>query len=110
MRCTGKYKLGNNTWHCHSRRGHGGVNLHTAIPKSCDVYFYAFGRQIGIDPIAVMARRLGLGQKYELPLPGIDSSAGFWQKCSVSLAGILGTGSVLMMALIFSRAGRGAPS
>jgi penicillin-binding protein 2 len=68
--CTGRYKLGNNIWHCHSRRGHGFVNLHTALPKSCDVYFYAFGRQVGIDAIADMARRLGLGQKYELPLPG----------------------------------------
>ncbi|GGE19433.1 peptidoglycan glycosyltransferase [Polymorphobacter glacialis] len=68
--CSGKYRLGNNTWHCHSRRGHGFVNMHTALPKSCDVYFYAFGRQVGIDAIAVMARRMGLGQKYELPLPG----------------------------------------
>jgi penicillin-binding protein 2 len=68
--CSGRYRLGNNTWHCHARRGHGFVNLHTALPKSCDVYFYAFGRQIGIDPIAAMARRLGLGQKFELPLAG----------------------------------------
>lgn len=68
--CTGRYPLGNNTWHCHSRRGHGFVNMHSALPKSCDVYFYAFGRQIGIDAIATMARRLGLGQKYDLPLAG----------------------------------------
>ena len=68
--CNGKYRLGNNTWHCHSRRGHGFVDMHSALPKSCDVYFYAFGRQIGIDPIAAMARRLGLGQKYDLPLAG----------------------------------------
>ena len=70
VRCTGSYKLGNNTWHCHSRRGHGFVDMHSAIPKSCDIYFYAYGRQIGIDAIAAMARRLGLGQKYDLPLPG----------------------------------------
>ena len=70
VRCTGAYKLGNNTWHCHSRRGHGFVNMHTALPKSCDIYFYAYGRQIGIDAIAAMARRLGLGQKYDLPLAG----------------------------------------
>jgi penicillin-binding protein 2 len=70
VRCTGRYRLGNNTWHCHSRRGHGFVNMHSALPKSCDVYFYAYGRQIGIDAIAAMARRLGLGQKYDLPLPG----------------------------------------
>ena len=70
VRCTGKYKLGNNTWHCHSRRGHGFVDMHTALPKSCDVYFYAFGRQVGIDAIAGMAHRLGLGQKFDLPLAG----------------------------------------
>ncbi len=70
VRCTGKYQLGNNTWHCHSRRGHGFVDMHTALPKSCDIYFYSYGRQIGIDAIAAMARRLGLGQKYDLPLAG----------------------------------------
>ncbi|MEY2883327.1 MAG: penicillin-binding protein 2 [Pseudomonadota bacterium] len=70
VNCNGRYKLGNNTWHCHSRRGHGHVDMHSALPKSCDVYFYQYGRQIGIDAIATMARRLGLGQKYELPLAG----------------------------------------
>ncbi|KPF62310.1 penicillin-binding protein [alpha proteobacterium AAP81b] len=68
--CNGSYRLGNNTWHCHARRGHGRVNLHGAIPKSCDVYFYTFGRQVGIEAIAAMARRLGLGEKFDLPLAG----------------------------------------
>lgn len=69
--CTaGGYRLGNNVWHCHARRGHGRVDLHTAIPKSCDVYFYTYGRQVGVEAIAAMARRLGLGEKYELPLAG----------------------------------------
>ncbi len=70
VRCTGGYRLGNNVWHCHSRRGHGFVDLHSALPKSCDIYFYNFGRRVGIDAIAAMARRLGLGQKYDLPLTG----------------------------------------
>lgn len=68
--CTGAYRLGSNTWHCHARRGHGGVNMHRALPLSCDIYFYAMGRRVGIDAIAAMARRLGLGQDYPLPLPG----------------------------------------
>lgn len=68
--CSGAYRLGSNTWHCHARRGHGGVNMHRALPLSCDTYFYAMGRRVGIDAIARMARRLGLGQEYELPLPG----------------------------------------
>ena len=70
VQCSGRYKLGNNTWHCHARRGHGTVDMHSALPKSCDTWFYAYGRQIGIERIADMARRLGLGQKYELPLAG----------------------------------------
>jgi penicillin-binding protein 2 len=68
--CNGRYRLGNNTWHCHARRGHGFVDMQSALPKSCDVYFYAFGRQVGVDAIAAMAHRLGLGQKFDLPLPG----------------------------------------
>ena len=68
--CNGSYRLGNNTWHCWSRRGHGSVNMLKGITQSCDVYFYTFGRAAGVDQIASMARRLGLGQKYDLPVPG----------------------------------------
>ena len=68
--CSGAYRLGTNVWHCHARRGHGGVNMHRALPLSCDTYFYIMGRRVGIDAIAAMARRLGLGKEYELPVPG----------------------------------------
>jgi penicillin-binding protein 2 len=70
VRCTGRYPMGGNTWHCHARRGHGFVDMTAALPKSCDTWYYHYGRQIGMEAIAAMARRLGLGQKYELPLPG----------------------------------------
>lgn len=68
--CRGVYRYGRGLWHCHSRRGHGHVDLHTAIPQSCDVYFYTYGRAAGNQAIADMARRFGLGQKFDLPLPG----------------------------------------
>jgi penicillin-binding protein 2 len=68
--CSGRYPLGGNVWHCHARRGHGRVDMHRALPLSCDTYFYAMSRRIGIEAIAAMARKLGLGQKYDLPLPG----------------------------------------
>jgi penicillin-binding protein 2 len=70
VNCTGRYPLGGNTWHCHARRGHGRVTMMTALPKSCDTWFYHYGREIGMERIAAMARRLGLGQEYALPLPG----------------------------------------
>jgi len=68
--CNGKYRLGRGIWHCHSRRGHGAVDMHTAISKSCDVYFYTYGRAVGVEAIAHVAREFGLGQKFDLPLPG----------------------------------------
>lgn len=67
--CSGRYKLGSNTWHCHKRRGHGRVDMLSGLYKSCDVYFYTFGRAVGMEAIATMARRFGLGQKFDLPIP-----------------------------------------
>src|SRR3546814_2774305 len=39
------------------------------VYQSCDVYFYHFAQQMGMQVIADMARRLGLGQKFALPFP-----------------------------------------
>src|SRR3546814_15840835 len=33
------------------------------------VYFYHFAQQMGMDVIAAMGKRLGLGQKFPLPVP-----------------------------------------
>lgn len=57
--------------------------------------------QTGLERLAQDPRPLLLAD-YEL-LPPTDAAPVFWQKCSVSLAGILGTGSVLAMALVFGR-------
>jgi penicillin-binding protein 2 len=64
--CGGGYTLGNRTFRCLGR--HGAMNMHRAIAKSCNTYFYSMGRRVGYDTIAVMARKLGLGAKYELPV------------------------------------------
>src|SRR3546814_18864983 len=39
------------------------------IYQSCDVYFYHFAQQMGMDVIAAMAKRLGMGQSFPLPVP-----------------------------------------
>lgn len=66
--CTGGLRVGNRVFHCWKRGGHGQVDMAKGIYQSCDVYFYHFAQQIGIDPIAAMARRVGLGQKFDLPV------------------------------------------
>jgi penicillin-binding protein 2 len=68
--CSGGLRVGNRVFGCWNRRGHGTVNMSKAIYQSCDVYFYHFAQKIGIDPIALMSRRLGLGQKFDLPVAG----------------------------------------
>ncbi|HEX4848835.1 MAG TPA: penicillin-binding protein 2, partial [Novosphingobium sp.] len=68
--CSGGLRVGNRVFHCWERRGHGTVDMAKAIYQSCDVYFYHFAQKIGMDHIASMARRLGLGQKFDLPVAG----------------------------------------
>ena len=68
--CPGHMTLGNARFHCWKRGGHGWMHLHDAIEQSCDVYFYDVSRKAGIERIAAMARRLGLGQKVGIDLPG----------------------------------------
>ncbi len=66
--CTGTYRVGNSAFHCYRHGGHGAVNMHTAVQKSCDIYFYTMARRIGTERIAAMARRLGLGERFALPV------------------------------------------
>jgi penicillin-binding protein 2 len=65
--CTGALRVGGGIFHCHKRRGHGPLDLQSAIKYSCDIYFYEMIRRLGYDRIAPIARLVGLGQKYDLP-------------------------------------------
>jgi penicillin-binding protein 2 len=68
--CPGYLTLGNATFHCWKRSGHGTLDMVGAITHSCDVYFYEVARRIGIDRMAQMARRFGLGHPLGIDLPG----------------------------------------
>jgi penicillin-binding protein 2 len=70
--CPGGYRLGNRLFRCLGV--HGGMNMHRAIAKSCNTYFYTMGRRVGIDRLAAMERRFGLGKQY--PLPFLSQSYG----------------------------------
>lgn len=69
VNCPGHYEVGRDRFHCWKRWGHGKMDLNAALQQSCDVYFYSLARDTGIDRIADMARRLGLGAKLGLDLP-----------------------------------------
>lgn len=67
--CNGSYTLGNRTYRCWKKGGHGHVDLHKAIVGSCDVYFYTVGKMLGVDKIAEYAKRFGLGDISGIDLP-----------------------------------------
>ena len=50
-------------------RHHGGVDIHNAIPLSCDTFYYTLANRLGIDTIAKYGTELGLGQKTGVDLP-----------------------------------------
>ena len=45
------------------------LNIHEAIPLSCDTFFYTLAQKLGIDTIAKYATEFGLGQKTGIDLP-----------------------------------------
>lgn len=68
--CTGKTRLGNRTFHCWKRRGHGLMDMHDALQNSCDTYFYEIIQRLGMDKVRPVAEALGLGQTYDIGIGG----------------------------------------
>ena len=66
--CGGGLRVGNRVFHCWQRGGHGSVDMAKGIYQSCDVYFYHFAQRLGMDVIAPMAKRCGMGQEFPLPV------------------------------------------
>ena len=70
--CPGYYELGGRRFHCWKRGGHGKVDMVNSLKHSCDVYYYEVAKRVGIEAIAAKAKQLGLGEKYDIPLPAIS--------------------------------------
>lgn len=108
--CPGYLELGDATFHCWRKGGHGTLRLHDAIKHSCDVFFYETAHRTGIDKIAAMANRLGFGNPLGLDIPGersgliptrewkLATTGVAWQQGETLIAGI-GQGSVLATPL-----------
>jgi penicillin-binding protein 2 len=63
VKCTGKIELFGEKFHCWKKKGHGIMNMRTAIQRSCDVYFYEVARKLGVDRLARTAKKFGLGKR-----------------------------------------------
>ena len=74
IRCKGHYEYKTDRFHCWKGWGHGNLNLQQALAQSCDVYFYELSVEVGIEKIAAMARKFGLGDLSGIEL--IEDRAG----------------------------------
>ena len=63
VECKGSIELYGQKYHCWKEKGHGFMNLRSAIKQSCDVYFYEASRRLGVDRMSVTAKQFGLGKK-----------------------------------------------
>ena len=63
VNCTGKTEMYGQTYHCWKKKGHGVVNLRSAMKESCDTYFYEIARKLGVDRLKVTSVKFGLGEK-----------------------------------------------
>lgn len=91
--CPGFLEVGDGKFHCWRRHGHGLVNLERGIAESCDVYFYEVARRVGIDNIARMAKKFGLGERLGMDMPGeraglIPTKA--WKRAVIGQPWVLG--------------------
>jgi penicillin-binding protein 2 len=70
--CPGEYHLPGQTHKYREGRGgiHGPMDLHDAIVRSCDVYFYQLATMIGIDDIASGLKAFGFGAVGGLDIEG----------------------------------------
>ena len=110
--CPGYYRLGRRNWRCHKDSGHGHVDLKDALKLSCDTWFYQMADRMGINPIAEMGTKFGVGVASGLELPGekrglmpdeafhdgVEKSTGGYQR-GMALNTSIGQGSVLMHPL-----------
>ena len=72
INCPGEWRLPGQTHRYREGRGgvHGKVDLHVAIVRSCDVYFYQLAVAIGIDNLANGLRAFGFGAPTGLDIAG----------------------------------------
>lgn len=104
--CPGHYDFGGHRFHCWKRPGHGRADVVKALAESCDVFFYKYSTELGIDKLAEYAHKLGIGHRLGFEMmeerPGLMPNRAWkrgissepWQAGETIVASI-GQGSIL---------------
>ncbi len=65
--CRGALQISDQSFGCLGV--HGMINVTTGLQKSCNIFFFEMGRELGIDKMNKYCNLLGLGQKTGIELP-----------------------------------------
>lgn len=108
--CSAQMFLGSHAFHCWRRQGHGSLSVVEALKHSCDIFFYETALRLGIDKLAEMSRRFGLGSPIDIGFdnerPGLIPDRAWkkkrfgesWQQGETLISGI-GQGYILTTPL-----------
>jgi penicillin-binding protein 2 len=67
VHCPGGYQIGNRYFRCDAV--HGSMDMHSAIERSCNTYFWATGLVTDPEQTTEMVNYLGYGEQFDLPIP-----------------------------------------
>lgn len=77
-RCSGETEIYGQTFRCHTRQGHGLLNMESALTVSCNPYFISMSQLLSPERLVNTASAVGFGQTIALA-DGMQSSAGYLQ-------------------------------
>lgn len=66
--CPTSWSIGDVVMRNWNKDPEGSMNVIGALARSCNTWFYQVGTQAGADPVTMMARRLGMGEKTGIPI------------------------------------------
>jgi len=89
--CPGSITIGDRTFHCWNRDGHGPMTLTDAIMQSCNVYFITVARRLGLERLRAAQEQMGFGRRTGWPF---DEQAGTLprRRLTEGEVGLLGIG------------------
>ena len=74
--CRGGMVFGNRRFGCHDKKGCGNIDLREALARSCDVFFYQLGMEMGIENWHRYAHMFGFGEATNIDIAPAGEARG----------------------------------
>lgn len=115
-KCKGHINCAGVRFNCHNLKGHGKLDMKSAISKSCNTYFINLAQKVGAEKILEIAKKLGLDKSIFLSESIVSAKGNLPEKSNLSSPAALanfsfGQGelldSPLHMAVVYSAIANG---